>query len=430
MPTAQELRLRANDLANQARAVLEGVPDDATPEAAAEAEQRFDAMISEADGLEQRAGRLEQSEQMAARLEAATEAAEERRRAGQRPGAAPVDAPGVDAPPAVEYRDAFHALLRARGSLAELPPEIRTAVENGRDPVERRAAMVAGVSAQGGFMVPTELQNIFVETMAHIGDMTNPDVVTLLETEGGQPFTMPTMDDTANEGEDATEGADMGRDSNDEFTIGQAELSAFPSKTGFIPISYELLMDSPFAVEQAFGMAAAERLRRRENRQLTTGTGVGQPNGVATAATTGISAAATAAVTYNEIVDLEHSVDYAYRQMGGCRFMFNDTTLNALRKLTDGDGNLLWVQGNIRAGVPNSFNGYPYSVNNAMPGIATGNDAILFGDFKRYYVRRSGGILVLIATDSRYQPGIGLAAYTRIDGELADAAAIRALTLA
>lgn len=41
-------------------------------------------------------------------------------------------------------------------------------------------------------------------------------------------------------------------------------------------------------------------------------------------------------MTYDDLVELEHSLDPAYREGGRCSFMFADTTLKAIKKLKDG----------------------------------------------------------------------------------------------
>src|SRR5690606_3040040 len=128
-----------------------------------------------------------------------------------------------------------------------------------------------------------------------------------------------------------------------------------------------------------------QRLGRRANTELTTGDGNGDPNGIVTASTLGKTAAAAAAVTYDEIIDLVHSVDPAYRASPKTRFMFNDSTLGVLRKLKDGEGRYIWTAGDVQNGVPGTILGYRYSINQAMAGVATGEKSMIFGDFGKYF---------------------------------------------
>src|SRR3546814_3150403 len=66
----------------------------------------------------------------------------------------------------------------------------------------------------------------------------------------------------------------------------------------------------------------------------------------------GKTTAAVAAFTFDELMDLVHSIDPAYRAASTCRFMFNDSTLLSMRKLKDGDGNYLWQPADGRTGAP------------------------------------------------------------------------------
>jgi len=188
-------------------------------------------------------------------------------------------------------------------------------------------------------------------------------------------------------------------------------------------------MDSIFSMEQLLGSLLGERLGRIANLQLTTGSGSSAPNGVVTASSLGKTAAATSAVTFDEIFDLEHSVDPAYRMSPKTRYMFNDSTLLAVRKLKDGDGNYLWQQGNVIAGAPSTFNGRAYSINQAMDSLAAAKKVITFGDFSKYYVRKVGAPVIGVMKE-RFWPDMGIAGLIRFDGELGDTAAVKHLITA
>jgi HK97 family phage major capsid protein len=188
--------------------------------------------------------------------------------------------------------------------------------------------------------------------------------------------------------------------------------------------------DSPFAVETLLGELLGERLGRRANTELTVGDGTGDPNGIVTASSLGKTAAGVNAVTADEIIDLLHSVDPAYRQSPKAAFMFNDSTLAAIRKLKDGNGNYLWQMGNVQNGVPGSLLGYRYYINQAMASLATGQKVAVFGDFGKYFVRKVGSPLIGAIQDKDFWPGFGVAGYIRFDGELADTAAVKHLITA
>jgi len=171
-----------------------------------------------------------------------------------------------------------------------------------------------------------------------------------------------------------------------------------------------------------------ERLGRTANEVLTTGTGTGQPNGIVTASSLGTTTASTTTFTSDELVDFFHSVDPAYRQSPRCRWMFNDTTLAAIRKLKDGQGNYLWQMGDVRSGEPDTFQGKPYSVNQAMADSGGSAKPIIFGDMSKFLVRKVRGFEVMTLREryaERFQ--VGMIGFKRFDSELVNNGAVKHL---
>jgi HK97 family phage major capsid protein len=99
--------------------------------------------------------------------------------------------------------------------------------------------------------------------------------------------------------------------------FGTVALNVFKFSSLDVAVPIELLQDSNVDSEAFVQNRLVTRIGRVTNRMFTTGTGSGQPNGVATAATVGVTAAngssQVIAVTYDSLVDLQHSVDPAYR---------------------------------------------------------------------------------------------------------------------
>lgn len=423
MATLKEMREKAARTLTEARSMLDGIADDATAEVRAEAEQSVDRALDDVSRIESDIDRREKMERAEQRMTERLEQVDESKRPSM--GG---EARGVDEGETIEYRDAFHSYLRSKAEGAEpLSAEARAVLTAGYAKVEHRAQTTT--NAAGGYMIPVELQNVLIKSMAMWGPMYDEAVATTLTTTGGGRLTMPTVDDTANESMvvNHTEAATLTDDGGADVTFGEKQLDAFAFNTEWLRLSKELLDDSIFAVEQIIGDLLGERLGRKANTQLTVGTGSSSPNGIVTASSLGITAAGAAAITSDEIIDLVHSVDPAYRQGPRVRFMFNDQTLATIRKLKDGDGNYLWQMGNVQQGEPGSLLGYRYSVNQAMANIATGNRSMVFGDFGKYYVRKVGAPLIGAISDKDFWPGVGIAGYIRFDGELADTAAVKHL---
>jgi HK97 family phage major capsid protein len=264
------------------------------------------------------------------------------------------------------------------------------------------------------------------------GPMYDPGITSEIVTSGGGQITMPTVNDTTTVVVKHTEGTTLTDDGGSDVTFAQKTLDAYAFNTEWLRVSKELADDSIFAMESLLGSLLGERLGRRANLELTTGDGTGDPNGIVTASAAGKVAASTTAITWDEVLDLEHSVDPAYRMGPQVRYMFNDSTLAALRKLKDGQGNYLWQIGNVQGGIPATFNGRQYSINQAIAGLGDGVNSrvMIFGDMSKYYVRKVGSPLIGAIQDKDFWPGFGVAGYIRFDGELADTAAVKHLALA
>lgn len=419
MSKLKELLEKREQVAGEAQNLLDqSQAADLTEERAAELEAQADKAFAEFDKLTGQIEREEKRERVVAALDAQRSAPDETRRPATGSGDPVAD---DDAP---TYRDAFRDYLANAGNVAAMTPELRNALGEIR-------AQTAGTNSQGGYTVPTEMANIIQTAMAMHGPMYDPGVTFEMPTGTGATVTIPTVDDTASTaGASAGEGVTETDDGGKDVAFGSKSLEAYLFTTEWLRISLELATDSDFDIEDVIGRLLGERLGKIANLQLTTGSGSSAPNGIVTASTAGKTAAATAAVTWDECLDLEHSVDPAYRSSPMARYMFNDSTLLALRKLKDGDGNYLWQSGNVRAGVPPTFNGHNYSINQAMASLATGNRTILFGDFSKYFVRKVGAPEVMAMQDKDFAPGFGMMGYIRFDGELTDTAAVKHLVMA
>ena len=425
MTTIRELQEKREKLVAEARERLDQVNSNTDESRTAELENQHDAAMSELDRVD---AQIERNQRMAD-IEARTEQAERQEREARRPGGNGQGS-GSDDGELPTYREAFNEMLRSKiPDAAPLRPEAAHVLRQGYQKVEERAQTV-GTDSAGGYTVPTELKDILIRSMLAFGPMYDENISTEIKTTGGATIDLPTVNDTSNSAAAHTEGTTLTDDGGVDVTFGKKSLEAYAFDTEWIRVSKELADDSIFAMEQLLGSLLGERMGRTANTQLTTGTGSSAPNGIVTASTLGKTAAATGAITWDEIIDLEHSVDPAYRMGPKVRYMFNDSTLQAVRKLKDGDGNYLWQAGNVQTGVPGSFNGRPFSINQAMDSLAAAKKVMLFGDFSKYFVRKVGDPLIGAIQDKDFWPGFGVAGYIRFDGELGDTAAVKHLITA
>lgn len=415
----KELREKQAKITAEARERLDQINTNTDEARSAELHASHDTAMADYDKLE---GQIKREEKLLAMENQAEEL-----RTRQRPLQPNSNTRGHDEGVTADYRSAFYSMLAAGGDVSELSSELRSILRSGVVKPEERAQST--VAAGGGYTVPTELAGFIVQSMKAWGPMFDEAICTDMLTSGGGAINIPTVDDTSKTAGAHTEGTALADTGAKDVVFGNKTLNAYVFDTEFIKFSFELAQDSAFNVEQLLGSLLGERLGRMANTQLTIGTGTNAPNGIVTASTLGVTAATATGITWDDIIDLEHSVDPAYRVSPKARYMFNDTTLKAVRKLKDGDGNYLWQSGDVQKGIPASFNGRSYSINQAMASLAAAQKVMLFGDFSKYFVRKVGSPSIGVMRE-RFWPDLGIAGLIRFDGELGDTAAVKHLITA
>ncbi len=188
--------------------------------------------------------------------------------------------------------------------------------------------------------------------------------------------------------------------------------------TKLVKVSEELAADAAFDLwGQVLAPDFTQAFAAAENTYFTTGDGTTGPQGVVTGASTGVTAAATNAITADEIIDLYFSLNHLYR--GRAVWMMNDAVLKYVRKLQDDTGNYLWSPG-LQSGQPDMLLGRPVITNNSMAATLQANaKVILFGDFSYYWIGQRAAMTV----DRNpflymYTGQIGYFARMRLDGNV------------
>lgn len=276
------------------------------------------------------------------------------------------------------------------------------------DGAESRALGIAS-GAVGGYTVPEGFYAQIVTARKAFGGILNAPV-TFIPTASGADLPIPTADDTGNVGELLAEGSPA---SEQDITFGQKILKAEVWSSKIVRVALTLLQDSGVDIEAFLAARFGERLGRVQSSYLITGTGTGQPEGILTNCTTGVTAAARDDIEYAELVELEHSIDTVYRQVG--HYLLSDSALKVLRQKEDDYGRPLWVPG-MAVGAPNRINGYAYTVDVNMPTVYAEHKPIIFGDLSHYWVRDVQGIQMLRLVE-RYAEylQVGFLAFMRMD---------------
>ena len=284
-------------------------------------------------------------------------------------------------------------------------------------------ALQVGTDTEGGYLVPDEYERTLIEALedqnifrqlAHVIHTSSGErKIPVVASKG----TASWIDEEAQYPE-----------SDDSF--GQVSIGAYKLAT-MIKISEELLNDSVFDMPSYIAKEFARRIGAAEEEAFFTGNGTGRPLGILAAtggAGVGVTAAKTDAVTFDEVMDLFYSLRAPYRR--NSVFIMNDSTVKALRKLKDGQGQYLW-QPAVTAATPDTILNRPVYTSTFMPTLATGNKTILFGDLGYYWVADREGRSFKRLNELYAPTGqVGFLASQRVDGKLILAEAVKVLVQA
>jgi HK97 family phage major capsid protein len=245
------------------------------------------------------------------------------------------------------------------------------------------------------------------------------ELAKVLKTGGGEIMNFPQNNDTTNAAVIVGENVQIG-EQDTVFTTKPLGSYKYNSQTIRVPI--ELIQDSSFNIMSYIAEISGERMGRGTNTHFTVGTGTGQPEGFMVGSTdSGIVTAGATTITFDNLIELEHSIDIAYRRKGAA-FTFNDATLKLLKKIKDSDGQYIWNMGDVKIGAPNTIMGYKYVVNNDIAAPAASVDSVAFGDFSKFLIRDVAGQRIVRFTEKYADyDQVGFTIFSRHDSMVLDA---------
>lgn len=151
--------------------------------------------------------------------------------------------------------------------------------------------------------------------------------------------------------------------------------------------------------------------------QLLNGTGSNAAQGALATGTT-MTAAAAAAITADELVELQSKIKQAY-QARACWTMHPDTFV-AIKKLKDGNDRYL-LQDDVTGEFPYRLLGKPVYLSDNMPKIAAGAKAILYGDYSGLSVNIRENISIQVLREKyATQHATGVVAWFEFDSKVTD----------
>lgn len=285
-----------------------------------------------------------------------------------------------------------------------------------------RNAMSTTTTTEGGYTVPSEVASMVIDKLKAYGGMR--EVASILSTSTGVAMNWPTSDGTADVG--AIVGQNTAVNAAD-ITFGTIAMNVFYYTSNKIALPLELIQDSAIDVVAYVVERLATRIARIQNTHFTVGGGTTVPDGIIPKASTGKTGTTgqTLTVIYDDLVDLKHSVNRAYRS--NAKFMMNDLSVAVVSKIKDTTGRPIWNP-SIVAGAPDTLLGYPVAINDDVAVMAANAKSIAFGDLSKYTIRDVSNTTVLRRFDDSafaLSNQVGFCGWTRSGGNLLDTAAVK-----
>lgn len=271
-----------------------------------------------------------------------------------------------------------------------------------------------GVDADGGYLVPEEYDKRIIDALMEDNIMRG--LGTIITTSGQHKINIAATKPAAawiEEGE-ALQFSDA--------KFAQTLLDAHKLHVA-IKITEELLYDNAFNLENYIITEFGKAMANAEEDAFLNGDGTGKPLGLF--AETGgatIASTLTAAIKSDDMLELIYALKRPYRK--NAKFILNDQTLLAIRKLKDNNGAYMW-QPSYQAGEPDKILGYDVFTSAYAPA-----NAISFGDYSYYNIGDRGTRSMQELRELYAGNGmIGYVVKERVDGKLILPEAVQILKL-
>ena len=252
-------------------------------------------------------------------------------------------------------------------------------------------ALSIGVPADGGYVVPAEVETEITRLMTHISPIRA--IAGVRQVSGSvykRPITV-TGPQTGWVAETASRPTTTSQ-TLAELSYPTAELYAMPAATT------AFLDDAAVDVGQWIADEVNAAFAAQETTAFVNGNGTNKPNGFLNAAkvaesgwewgklgylATGVDGALPASNGADVLIDLVYALKAGYRQ--NASWVMNRKTQGALRKLKDGEGNYLWQPATAADGNA-TLMGFPLVEAEDMPNMDEDSFSVAFGDFRRGYL--------------------------------------------
>ena len=346
---------------------------------------------------------------------------------------------GVDGGQGVEYRDAFAEYIVSGGNLTTLSQEVRAALMAGAvmdtgaslaDAPEIRAGVTLGVDAAGGFLVPEGPQAEVDQAMRLYGPMLDmtPGLFRIVRTPGVASIPIPTFDGSGREAQVATDEGDVYPDGG-EMAFGEKTLGGHLIMSKWTKVSLQFLLSAPASMGDFLSSIVAEDIGQTGNRKLTTGSGVGEPQGIVTGASVGLTTAGVGSFDIDDLIRFVRGFAEGYRMAPSFRIMMSGTTKTDLAALRNADGSFV-LTGDDESVLRLGQTRVRAMTNEFMPSIAAGAAPFVAGVMNKFAIRhgQNGRVSMSFARE-KFAPHSGIAGHRLVDSVVTDTRAIKKMVL-
>jgi HK97 family phage major capsid protein len=278
------------------------------------------------------------------------------------------------------------------------------------------------LTSSTGSPVPTSFYDAVILKARLVGPML--DVPTQMNTTSGETIQVPSLSAYSSSATVTAQGANYSE--SDPTFNSFVNLGAF--KFGFlIQVSREMIEDSGVDLLGFLADQVGNGLGYNVQNALTNGTGTVQPQGIVTAAGSGITGGTgvSGAFTADNLIDLFYALDGAARLLPGVGWMMNGASIGAVRKLKDSAGQYIFspaADGNQR----DLLLGRPVYENPHVVSAATSAKSVIAGHMPSFMVRSVGGIRLDRSDDFAFNADlVTFRASMRVDGALPQSSHIK-----
>ena len=287
--------------------------------------------------------------------------------------------------------------------------------------LEERAGELNLTMANNGAIVPTSIANKIIKKVKDISPILSRATVYYMTGELKVPVY------------GASSGHDVKVAYSDDFTELTADAGKFTSVDlkGYLVgaltlIGRKLKTNTMFNVADFIVNYMAEEIAAFLEGELLNGTTSKMEGALST--TNEKTAAAAAAITADELIDLQAQVKQAF-QSEACWIMHPET-FTAVKKLKDGQSRYL-LQDDFSGEFPYRLLGKPVFVSDNMPKIATGAKTVLYGDMSGLSVKIAEQLEIEVLREKyATQHAIGVVAWMEVDSKVTDSQRMAVLKMA